>query len=661
MKAKYLLTTLILTLIWNIGFGQDPWINEIHYDNDGADYNEGVEIAGLAGTDLSCYTIYLYNGNDGATYHTEILSGTIPDEGCGYGAIWFPISGIQNGAPDGLVLYDFCNSTVLLFLSYEGSFTATNGVANGMTSTDIGVSEADSPSYDDNSLQLTGSGTQYSDFSWAASSPEDHDALNPGQSISPCGGGPPATTLSTDALSSLSFSVDCSTDDTGTVDFSSTGSFNSGNTYTVELSDASGSFTSPTEIGSLTSTANSGTINISIPAGTPSGGGYRVRIVADNPSTTSPENGSDIVITLTGSCTPPHISSIIINSCQFGGCSEGHNEIVFGNTGDYSLDVSASNVDFYYQGVYPPTDNYTESLTTNTATTTDLNTAAGCPGLFVEGVNEIIPPDASFMIVRSTICPGALDWASLCGSGPIYVIYTTDATWQTSGNFNNSADGMRYFRFETTTTGGESHSVEYEYNSDDLTLHSDGDYVTFPATGGAATAYDNNGCSLEVAVLGTELTRLWANYLDPEVELKWVTDSEINNDYFKIEHSVNAQNWATIQTLDGSGTTDIEMEYSILHDTPAPGINYYKLTSYDFDGREHNKGIVSVETDFNFVYYNSVDGTLNLSYETDFEVVTTDGKIVSSASNTTKIDFANHGFYFVRDLKNQTVQRIFVP
>ncbi len=42
------------------------FINEIHYDNDGTDADEAVEIAGPAGTDLTGWTIVLYNGNDNA-------------------------------------------------------------------------------------------------------------------------------------------------------------------------------------------------------------------------------------------------------------------------------------------------------------------------------------------------------------------------------------------------------------------------------------------------------------------------------------------------------------------------------------------------------------------------------------------------------------------
>ncbi len=46
----------------------DVFINEIHYDDSTStgDINEGVEIAGPAGTDLTDWKIVLYNGNGGA-------------------------------------------------------------------------------------------------------------------------------------------------------------------------------------------------------------------------------------------------------------------------------------------------------------------------------------------------------------------------------------------------------------------------------------------------------------------------------------------------------------------------------------------------------------------------------------------------------------------
>ncbi|MBX7117539.1 MAG: DNA/RNA non-specific endonuclease [Gemmatimonadaceae bacterium] len=133
--------------------------SELHYDNFGTDVNEGIEVEGPAGTDLAGWRIYLYNGNGGVTYEpTQTLSGTIPDACSGRGvvAVTYPSNGIQNGAPDGMALVN-ADGTVIEFLSYEGTFTATNGPAAGLTSVDIGVLQNSAPV--GTSLQRNAAGT----------------------------------------------------------------------------------------------------------------------------------------------------------------------------------------------------------------------------------------------------------------------------------------------------------------------------------------------------------------------------------------------------------------------------------------------------------------------------------------------------------------------
>ena len=161
MKRIYLLG--IAFAICNIVYSQSVFINEIHYDNDAGDINEGVEIAGPYSTNLTGYSIALYNGGNDSVYSTTTLSGTIPNNENYRGVLWFPISPIQNG-PDGIALVD-PNGNVIQFLSYEGIITAANGPAIGMNSTNIGVAELGSEI--NKSLQLTGFGTEYADFSWA--------------------------------------------------------------------------------------------------------------------------------------------------------------------------------------------------------------------------------------------------------------------------------------------------------------------------------------------------------------------------------------------------------------------------------------------------------------------------------------------------------------
>ncbi|MDB6180885.1 ExeM/NucH family extracellular endonuclease [Paracoccus fistulariae] len=149
-------------------------INEFHYDNAGSDTGEFVEIRVTAGGDASGLSVELYNGNNGATYDVlGIADATMTSDGDYDYYVWdLPSNGIQNGAPDGLALVN--NGSVIEFLSYEGSMTATNGAANGMTSTDIGVMEngRDDPGL---SLQRDDAGN------WADPAAETKGAANSGE------------------------------------------------------------------------------------------------------------------------------------------------------------------------------------------------------------------------------------------------------------------------------------------------------------------------------------------------------------------------------------------------------------------------------------------------------------------------------------------------
>ncbi len=181
------------------------WINEIHYDNTSTDSGEFVEIAGLAGTDLSGLSLLLYNGGNGASYGSAALSGSIPNQQNGFGTLSFAVSGIQNGSPDGIALVSA--SSVLQFLSYEGAFTAVGGDADGMTSADIGVSESDSTPAGW-SLQLIGTGSSYGDFTWASPMAATAGSPNTGQSFASAvpDGGSTALLLSIPLLGLIAYS-----------------------------------------------------------------------------------------------------------------------------------------------------------------------------------------------------------------------------------------------------------------------------------------------------------------------------------------------------------------------------------------------------------------------------------------------------------------------
>ncbi|PQO38019.1 hypothetical protein C5Y97_07990 [Blastopirellula marina] len=205
------------------------FINEFHYDNVSTDTGEFIEVAGPANTDLTGWSIELYNGNGGASYGTIALSGAIDDEGNGGGALYFDdfsnvqSGAIQNGSPDGIALIDNLGN-VVQFLSYEGAMTASGGPADGMTSTDIGVAETGSTPVGQ-SLQLTGTGSQDSDFTWAGPSTSSPGSLNAGQTYQGSAAAATVSIAAGDAVkpegdsgtTSFTFTVSRSGDGTGAV------------------------------------------------------------------------------------------------------------------------------------------------------------------------------------------------------------------------------------------------------------------------------------------------------------------------------------------------------------------------------------------------------------------------------------------------------------
>ena len=150
-----------------MGATTSVFIKEIHYDNDLDDQGEAIEVVAPTGTDLSGWSLVRYSGADGEFYGTDFLSESgvgpnivfeVVDQGNGVSTftISYPMGGLQNGDADGVALVDDLGN-VVQFLSYEGTLTAVDGPAAGLTSTDIGVAETgDTPI--GGSIQLTDNG-----------------------------------------------------------------------------------------------------------------------------------------------------------------------------------------------------------------------------------------------------------------------------------------------------------------------------------------------------------------------------------------------------------------------------------------------------------------------------------------------------------------------
>ena len=101
----------------------------------------------------------------------------------------------------------------------------------------------------------------------------------------------PLNSIVTGIISPLSYFQNA----TINVSYTATGTYNAGNIFTAQLSDAAGNFSAPAIIGTLTS-GTSGIINGLIPLTTPAGTAYRIRVVSSGPAVVGSDNGQNITI-----------------------------------------------------------------------------------------------------------------------------------------------------------------------------------------------------------------------------------------------------------------------------------------------------------------------------------------------------------------------------
>lgn len=125
-------------------------------------------------------------------------------------------------------------------------------------------------------------------------------------------------------------------------------------------------------------------------------------------------------------------------------------------------------------------------------------------------------------------------------------------------------------------------------------------------------------------------------------EIHWVTASELNNDWFEIERSVNAQDWEMIGRVKAIGTSAQTNYYVYKDDFLLKGNLYYRLKQIDYDGTfTYSKSIVLHVEDFtegpllapNIVTQNEHLRVLNAQDIEQLEILDQHGKCVKRAIN----------------------------
>lgn len=143
------------------------------------------------------------------------------------------------------------------------------------------------------------------------------------------------------------------------------------------------------------------------------------------------------------------------------------------------------------------------------------------------------------------------------------------------------------------------------------------------------------------------------------IDLNWSTASEINNDRFEIQHSLNGNDFYPIGFVDGNGNSYSDQDYHYIHRNPVAGINYYRLKQIDFNGEFEYSKLVSVssETKTSITMDNARNEVRVYSENLlgDISIFGTDGKMIRKQKIQNNIEYVDlstlpSGIYYVNVL-----------
>lgn len=187
--------------------------------------------------------------------------------------------------------------------------------------------------------------------------------------------------------------------------------------------------------------------------------------------------------------------------------------------------------------------------------------------------------------------------------------------------------------------------------------------------GGLAYTIGTNSVILPVELLMFEAVPT----SEREVDLIWITASEVNSDLFKVQRSSDLASWETISSVIAQGNSSEEQRYFITDKNPLSGHSYYRLEQVDFNGTSElsevrdvylSSGSISVSFS---LYPNPSSGQVYVSVASDidctFEILNSLGQKVmevkTHGSETIVVSDLTPGVYFLEQSaqgSNQTLR-----
>ena len=160
-------------------------------------------------------------------------------------------------------------------------------------------------------------------------------------------------------------------------------------------------------------------------------------------------------------------------------------------------------------------------------------------------------------------------------------------------------------------------------------------------SGGLILKYD------DTTYVPVELISFEGKVDDYKIVLSWITASELNNQGFYIEKSINIMNWETIGFVNGKGTTTESSSYSFVDRRITDLKVYYRLKQLDYDGSFTYTKIIEIEIPVNNFslsqnFPNPANPSTNILYsvpvqtEVKINLYSVNGEIVKQILNEKK-------------------------
>ncbi|RYE22879.1 MAG: T9SS type A sorting domain-containing protein [Sphingobacteriales bacterium] len=240
---------------------------------------------------------------------------------------------------------------------------------------------------------------------------------------------------------------------------------------------------------------------------------------------------------------------------------------------------------------------------------------------------------------------------------------------------NSNANGVRLIQQFDIRTGavlGCNSDADGTWPDGAITANPTGGVTPLTITS-ADAPIDGGVC---YAILPISMTNFAVQKVGSVTRVGWTTLQEMNSKEFVIERSTNSLSWIAVGSVAAAGNSSQKINYTFVDNSPAKGINYYRIRSVDIDNKFSNSAIKSVlfsnadvvvitpnpATSFVNIYMSKTNNSLS-------QIIVTDGngKLVDrirTAEQTYQLQTSRYskGVYVIRVIgeDNTSIQKVII-